>query len=613
MATDAEQGTGNQPPAGSSANPSAASPSAITAGFSGDITTGARSGDSSAASSPRDATGGSQDSSPRGATGGSQTSPPRDATSGSQDSSPRDASGASQDGAARETDGARESLGSTQAALQTLVDASKTWSHPATAADKQDAKKLLGDLMRSQGVDRSLVDRLAELIDDPDSLSHDQFAICTLQSVLRTQLTSDLAGFARVVAAEFTGKLFDRQGKQIADFSLDKQGEDSTTTRFQATDDPIQSVIRGELPLRGAPIGNKLLQNGVKKAGAKRADVKSKGRAWSDKHVLDYLLARGMGKMLSTLAPDQYQADADYTASVIPGYRDKAPTRHKGATGPSKKRGDLQLSADSLVTLFTSILGGDAQNMVAEDDYDVRRINDALARPEQAPFALATFLDGKGLVERAAQFAKDPTTAKPFDKAVASRTSSPHQVIIDGKITEDGDHYVVPLDTWQQRFSIKVKKDVLPSLFPVFTYGTYLPSQAPAANDATGDKAPESSAWSKLTTGGGDPLGIGGRGLGGLFSNKGAAEREQALADQYDPGDGAAGKHFSHKMLDRIEKILGELPPDHVTGNPTLRAIIRDISSARSASEYDELTDTINKSSRTSRCPAGCTAGSTGA
>ncbi|WP_437333581.1 hypothetical protein [Sorangium sp. So ce394] len=595
---DAEQSTGNQPPAGSSANPSAASPSAITAGFAGDITTGARSGDSSAASSPRDATGGSQDSSPRGATGGSQTSPPRDATSGSQDSSPRDASGASQDGAGQETDGARERLGSTQAALQTLVDASKTWSHPATAADKQDAKKLLGDLMRSQGVDRSLVDRLAELIDDPDSLSHDQFAICTLQSVLRTQLTSDLSGFARVVAAEFTGKLFDREGKQIADFSLDKQGEDGTTTRFQATDDPIQSVIRGELPLKSAPIGNKLLQNGVKKAGAKRYDVKSKGRAWSDKHVLDYLLARGMGKMLSTLAPDQYQADADYTASVVPGYLDKAPTRHKGATGPSKKRGDLQLSADSLVTLFTSILGGDAQNMVAEDDYDVRRINDALARPEQAPFALATFFDGKGLVEHAAQFAKDPTTVKPFDEGVTSGTPSPHQVVIDGTITEDGDHYVVPLHTWQQRFSIKVKKDVLPSLFPVFTYGTYLPSQAPAASDATGDKAPESSAWSKLTTGGGDPLGTGGRGLGGLFSNKGAAEREQALADQYElqigPGEGAAGKHFSHKMLDRIEKILGELPPDHVTGNPTLRAIIRDLSSERSASEYDELTDTIN-------------------
>ncbi|MGK3985450.1 hypothetical protein WME99_20560 [Sorangium sp. So ce136] len=570
---NAAQGSGPQPLAGSSAGPSAASPSAVTAGMSRNISTGTPSSGSRAASPPRDAT------------------------------------RAPQDSAARQTDGAREGLGNTQAALQTLIDASKTWSHPATAADKQDAKELLGDIMRSQGVDRSLVDRLAELIDDPDSLAQHEFAICAPQSVLRTQLTSDLAGFARVVAAEFTGKLFDRNGEQIADFSLDNQGEHRATTSTQATDDPIQSVIRGELPLKDAPIGNKLLQNGVKKAGAKRADVENKGRAWSDKHVLDYLLARGLGKMLSKLAPEQYKADAEYTAGVIPGYLDKAATRDKDATGPSKKLGDLQLSADSLVTIFTNILGGDAQTMVDGDNYDVGRINDALARPEQAPFAVATFLDGKGLVERAEQLAKDPTTARPFDKAVTNDTASAHQVVLNGQITEDGDHYVVPLHTWEQSFSIKVKKDLLPSLFPVFTYGSYLPSQAPGANDATSDQtpaandatteqAPGSNPWSQLTTGGGDPLGTGGHGLAGLFANKGAAGREQALAQQYNlqvgPGDGAGGKHFSHKMLDHIGKALGDLPAEHVTDNPTLRAIIRDISSEEAASAYDELTDTIN-------------------
>ncbi|MGK3968645.1 hypothetical protein WMF38_38420 [Sorangium sp. So ce118] len=621
----AEEGIGPQPPqppAGSSASPSAVSPSAVTAGMSRNITTGTPSSGSRAASPPRDATGGPQGSSPRDANGGSQASPPRDANGGSQASPPRDANGGSQarpprdanggsqarpprdatrapnDSAVLETDGAREGLGDTQAALQALIDASKTWSHPANPANKQEAKELLGDIMRSQGVDRSLVDRLAELIDAPDSLSQHEFAICALQSVLRTQLTSDLAGFARVVAAEFTGKLFDRDGKQIADFSLDNQGEHRATTSTQATDDPIQSVIRGDLPLNDAPIGNKLLQNGVKKAGAKRADVDNKGRAWSDKHVLDYLLARGLGKMLSTLAPEQYKADADYTAGVIPGYVDKTATRDKDAKGPSKKLGDLQLSADSLVTIFTSILGGDAQTMVEGDDYDVDRINDALARPEQAPFAVATFLDGNGLVKRADQSAEDPTKVEPFDKAVTSGTSSAHQVVINGKITEDGDHYVVPLHTWQQSFSIKVKKDLLPSLFPVFTYGTYLPSQSPGTNDPARSQAPKPNAWTQLTTGGGDPLGTGGHGLAGLVSNKGAAEREQALADQYElqigPDEDADGTHFSHKMLAHIEKALSELPPTHITGSPTLRKIIRTLSSEQAASEYDEETDTIN-------------------
>ncbi|WP_437481050.1 hypothetical protein WME75_36815 [Sorangium sp. So ce1014] len=555
------QRAGNQPPQPPAAGSSAAGPSAVTVGFSKNTPTVVPSSGSPAASPPHNT------------------------------------SSAPKDSAAQQADDAHENLGDPQAALQALIDASNTWSHPATDADKQDAKRLLGDLMRSQGVDRSLVDRLAELIDDPDSISQHQFAICALNSVLHTQLTSDLAGFARVVAAEFTGKLFDRDGKLLADFSLDTQGENNATATALPTD-PIHRVIRGELPLQDAPIGNKLLQNGVKKAAAKRADLERKGSAFSDAHVLDYLLARGLGKMLSKLAPEQYQADAKYTAGVIPGYLDNTATRAKDAKGPSKKLGDLLLSADSLVTLFTDILGGNAQTLVAGDNYDVGRINDVLARPEQAPFVLATFLDGNGLVERADAFAKDPTKARPFDTVGNIGTSSAHQVVINGKITEDGDHYVVPLHTWQQSFSIKVKKDALPSLFPVFTYGNYLPSGAPGANDATQSQAPENNPWTQLTTGGDDKLGTGGHGIAGLVSNKGAPAREQALAQQYNlqigPGNDAGGKHFSHKMLDRIEKVLAELPPDHVTGNPTLRTIIRDISSEQSASAYDELTDTIN-------------------
>ncbi|WP_438039406.1 hypothetical protein [Sorangium sp. So ce128] len=395
--------------------------------------------------------------------------------------------------AATQSPPAADGNASVDAAIKALNEKSAQWSHPATGANKQEAQRLLGDLMRSQGVDEALVERLAELIENPSSLSQSQFAICALNSALHTLLTSDLGGFARVVAAEFTGKLFDRQGDLLADFSLPAQGENGAAISAQVAD-PIHRVLRGELPVQNAGFGNKLLLNGIKKAKAGSADRERKGSAFSGEHVLDYLLARGMGKMLSKLAPEQYKDDAENAAGVIPGYLDKTTPRAKDATGPSKKHGDLLLSANSLVTLFNKILGGDAKTMAAGADYDVGRINDVLARPDQAPFALATILDGKALAERAKEFAKDPTKSRPFEDARAIDTSSTHQVVINGKITEDGDHYVVPLHTWQQSFSIKVKKDVLPSLFPVFTYGTYLPSRAPAANDLTQSQAPMPAA-----------------------------------------------------------------------------------------------------------------------
>ena len=417
-------------------------------------------------------------------------------TSGMRAPAEQPAPSAESSAAASATPSQGTAMGAEQAAsLEKLLEASKSWSHPPMDADRQEAKELLGDLMRSQGADAALVDRLAKLIDDPGSLSQSEFAICALHSALHTQLTSDLGGFARVVAAEFTGKLFDRGGNQIAAFPVDPKGKTGAATSAQGAGS-IQRVIRGEAAVKDAGIGNKLLLNGIKKAAARRADLESKGRALSDEHTLDFLLARGMGKMLSKLAPDEYQRDAENTAKVIPGYLDKAPTRPKDAAGASKKRGDLLLSASSLVTLFNTILGGHAQTMAAGASYDVARINDVLSRPDQAPFALATFLDGKALFERAQDFAKDPTQSRPFEDAGTGDTSSAHQVVINGPITEDGDYYNVPLHSWQKSFSIKVKKDALPSLFPAFTYGTLAPSAS------TRPQASKSSAPGEALTGG---------------------------------------------------------------------------------------------------------------
>ncbi len=92
-------------------------------------------------------------------------------------------------------------------------------------------------------------------------------------------------------------------------------------------------------------------------------------------------------------------------------------------------------------------------------------------------------------------------------------------------------------------------------------------------------------------------LGTGSHGLAGLLINKGAAAREQALAEKYDlkvgPMPESASEHFSHSMLDRIEKVLGELPADHVTANPKLRAIVRAAATSGAASEYDPETNSI--------------------
>ncbi|APR75969.1 Hypothetical protein A7982_01316 [Minicystis rosea] len=375
-------------------------------------------------------------------------------------------------------------------ALENLIAQSNTWSHPPSSADRAEAQKLLGDLMRSQGADAALIHRLGELIQSPGSISQDEFSTCALTSAVHSLLQNDLGGFARLVTSVFTGRLLARDGSLLADFSL---GSNSPAPGSAVTN-PIQRVLDGSLDVSRAGIQNKLLSNAVKRAKAKRSDLESKGKgkAWSNEHVLDYLLSRSLGKMLSKMAPEQYEADLEATEEVNPGYRDKAETRAADATGPSKKHGDLLLSADSLVTLFGEVFGAGAQTVIAGEDYDLDAVNDALLSPSQAPFAFATMMNGQALHERAQAFKTDPSSAKPFDDASEVDPSTAHQVVINGPITFDGTHYTVPLHSWQQDFSIQVAKDVMPTLFPAITYGSFLADEAqgPSASSATVTGAP---------------------------------------------------------------------------------------------------------------------------
>ncbi|RMI45259.1 eCIS core domain-containing protein, partial [Actinomadura harenae] len=69
--------------------------------------------------------------------------------------------------------------------------------------------------------------------------------------------------------------------------------------------------------------------------------------------------------------------------------------------------------------------------------------------------------------------------------------------------------------------------------------------------------------------------GAGGHGVAGWLANEGADERERELTEKHgiDIGSVAGGPRMSHSMLYEIDKVLGELPEDHVRGNPYLRSI----------------------------------------
>ncbi|WP_438306686.1 toxin glutamine deamidase domain-containing protein (plasmid) [Streptomyces sp. HUAS TT11] len=69
----------------------------------------------------------------------------------------------------------------------------------------------------------------------------------------------------------------------------------------------------------------------------------------------------------------------------------------------------------------------------------------------------------------------------------------------------------------------------------------------------------------------------GGRGIGGLLWNQGAADREAELSRKYGirigPPADRPNDHFSHSTLSRIDGVLASLPREHVIGNPALTAI----------------------------------------
>ncbi|WP_437280983.1 hypothetical protein WME90_10615 [Sorangium sp. So ce375] len=400
-----------------------------------------------------------------------------------------DASGAPSDAAEIDA-GQLADEGALSDLIDKLKERSSAWGHPATEENRSEAKSLLEDLLRSQGVNPSIVKRLGEMIMNPASVSQSVFSTCVPQGILYSLLKSDLETFSHLVAAVFTGRQLGRFASAPVDLTRDasKSAADGARAEVQ---DMARRVMTGGLPQAGDPGHNKLLFNGLKTAGAKRTQLAGDKDATAslDRHILDHLLGRSLGKLLRLHDLEQYKKDEATTEQAKPGYRakgdGKSASESSGQGGPSKKQGDLLLSANSVATIVTKPLGADATVLVAGEDGDhVARVNEVLRQTDRAPFAFATVLDGDALWKEAQKY--EPGTTSPHDPARAGVIDkvgevSPHQVTIDGEITEDGDSYIVPIQSWGRSFSIQVKKDVMPELFVAFTVGTYVPAQAPAA------------------------------------------------------------------------------------------------------------------------------------
>ncbi|WP_437895102.1 hypothetical protein [Sorangium sp. So ce124] len=365
--------------------------------------------------------------------------------------------------------------------IRTIDEQSSTWPRPADGEHREEAAKLLSRLLQAQGVSSSVVERLSTLIKDPASLSQSAFTNCALHSVLYTTLKSDLATASHLVVALFTGKLLGRLAGAPGAGTFGQRGSGSPALSEGL--ELILNQMKGEGLSAPGPAPTRPLVNGLKTAKAKHDRLKGQGASTQDLdgHLLDHLLARGLVELLGRTAVAALEKQTDDAREP----------------GVAAAEGDLLVSARSTAALMNAALGAGAKIMttVSPGGYDVARINEALGKPDQAGFALATVMNGKALWEEAAKHGagastpQDPETIPRLDKV---DTSSPHLVAIDGPITVHGDSFLVPIQSWGRAFPVRVAKQDMPKLFAAFAYGTYPPARTPQAS-ASAEVNPQAS------------------------------------------------------------------------------------------------------------------------
>jgi hypothetical protein len=124
-------------------------------------------------------------------------------------------------------------------------------------------------------------ERADALVDDPDKLNQGSFSVCGMTSALRSLLQYDRDKFVELVQAVFRGTDF--QGISVTKGSL-LEGRFKQLTRKVSHDG----------------------WHGVRK-GSGAAD-----------RVLDFILARSLGKLLKTVAPEQYNTQLRFSARIVP-------------------------------------------------------------------------------------------------------------------------------------------------------------------------------------------------------------------------------------------------------------------------------------------------------
>ncbi|WP_437607051.1 hypothetical protein WMF20_40100 [Sorangium sp. So ce834] len=363
--------------------------------------------------------------------------------------------------------------------VSSLEEQSRAWSGPANDKVRQQAANSLAGLLESLNVDRAIVNRLRELIENPASLSQSAFSSCGLSSALYTMLKGDLATTSHLVVALFTGRLLGRLAQAPGARELGAQPDPGRAVLSEDLD-ILRRVMTGEIPRALGPAPTRPLVNGLKTAGAKRGGLtKATDRQQLDRHLLDHLLSRGLVELLGQDAVAQHGERTDGA---------KQP-------GVAAAQGDMLLSASSIASLMSDALGAEVTvKSGGLSEGDVTRINETLGRTDRSGFAVATIANGKALWE-AAKRHRDGGDAKPHAPATVAplrkgEAESRHHFAIDGEITVDGDAFIVPVQSWGQSFPIRVPKADMPRLFEVVTLGTYPPPRAPAPGTSAEQRAP---------------------------------------------------------------------------------------------------------------------------
>jgi hypothetical protein len=141
---------------------------------------------------------------------------------------------------------------------------------------------------------------------------------------------------------------------------------------------------------------------------------------------------------------------------------------------PLKSDGDLALDVYGQVCLMKDVIGAQGVDFTYSLFRDSAATINATFDQKQKPFVLATI---NGYVEWC--FARNDANFRTFDNPPTSEARvwgySPlrfvHIIGVTGKIEDDGAYYKVPVWTWAEEFTVRIKKELLSAYIYGYVYG----------------------------------------------------------------------------------------------------------------------------------------------